>query len=87
MRKIREIPRLKFEAGLSERLIAQAVSCSRSALQGCLKRWRVAGVGWPLPGGLRATTTTAEAMIGERATFAVPTGFRLRFSTNVALQS
>jgi transposase len=52
MRKIREILRLKFEAGLSERLIAQAVSCSRSALQDCLKRCRVARIGWPLPGDL-----------------------------------
>lgn len=52
MRKIREILRLKFEAGLSERLIAQAASCSRSALQECLKRAAKAGIGWPLPDGL-----------------------------------
>jgi len=52
MRKIREILRLKFEAGLNERQIAEAVSCSRSTLQTCLRRCREAGITWPLPGTL-----------------------------------
>ena len=52
MRKIREILRLKFEAGLKERQIAAAVSCSRSTLQICLKRCRQAGIFWPLPSTL-----------------------------------
>jgi transposase len=60
MRKIREVLRLKFEAGLSERVIAQAVACSRSALQECLKRARTAGIGWPLPADLD------EAALHER---------------------
>lgn len=60
MRKIREILRLKFEARLSERLIAEAVSCSRSSLQDCLKRAREAKIAWPLPAELD------EAALHER---------------------
>lgn len=60
MRKIREILRLKFEAGLKERQIARAVSCSRSALQICLKRCREAGIVWPLPGDMDEATLHAK---------------------------
>jgi transposase len=51
MRKIREILRLKYEAGLSERQIAQSAGVARSTVQECLRRARQAGVGWPLPEG------------------------------------
>ena len=52
MRKIREILRLKFEAGLSERAIATAISASRSAIQERLSRAAAAGLSWPLPDGV-----------------------------------
>ena len=49
MRKIREVLRLKHEAGLSDRQIAGSVGSSRSTVQECLRRAREAGIGWPLP--------------------------------------
>ncbi len=48
MRKIRDVLRLKFEAGLSDRQIAVAIGSSRSTVQECLKRARLAQLGWPL---------------------------------------
>lgn len=52
MRKIREILRLKLEAGLNDSETARAIGSARSTVQGCLRRARAAGVGWPLPDGL-----------------------------------
>ena len=49
MRKIREVLRLKFEAGLSDSRIAQAIGSARSTVQECLRRAKAAGIGWPLP--------------------------------------
>jgi transposase len=49
MRKIREVLRLKHEAGLSDRQIARSIGSSRSTVQECLRRVREAGIGWPLP--------------------------------------
>lgn len=44
MRKIREVLRLKHEAGLSERQIAAALVMARSTVQECLRRVREAGL-------------------------------------------
>ena len=55
MRKIRDVLRLKFEAGLSERAIARSQSLSNGAENGYLQRARVAGLGWPLPDNLDDT--------------------------------
>lgn len=52
MRKIRELLRLKFDAGLSTRLIAEAVGISKGAVSDYLCRARMAGVVWPLPEAL-----------------------------------
>jgi transposase len=52
MRKIRDVLRMKLEAGMSERAIARSLSLSNGAVNGYLQRARVAGLGWPLPGGL-----------------------------------
>jgi transposase len=52
MRKIRELLRLKFDRGLSDRKIAAALSMSRSAVGECLQRAAAAGMVWPLPDGL-----------------------------------
>ena len=52
MRKIREVLRLKFEVGSSDRQIARAIGSARSTVQECLRRCREAGIGWPLPAGL-----------------------------------
>ena len=52
MRKIRDVPRLKFESGLSERVIGRAMSLSNGSVNSYLQRARMAGLGWPLPDGL-----------------------------------
>lgn len=52
MRKIREVLRLRFEAGLGDRRIAQAIGSARSTVQECLRRANDAGITWPLPAGL-----------------------------------
>lgn len=49
MRKIREVLRLKFEAGVGERQIADALGVARSTVQEALRRAREAGITWPLP--------------------------------------
>jgi transposase len=48
MRKIREILRLKYEAGLSNRAIAGACNISNSTVGEYLRRAEKAGIGWPL---------------------------------------
>lgn len=52
MRKIREVLRLKFETGLSDRQIARTIGSARSTVQECLRRAREAGLVWPLPATL-----------------------------------
>lgn len=52
MRKIRDILRLRFEAGLSFRQISQCADVSTGAIQKMLKRLDTVGVSWPLPEGM-----------------------------------
>jgi transposase len=52
LRKIREILRLKEEAGLSNRAIARACKISNSTVGEYLQRAQQAGLHWPLPEGL-----------------------------------
>ncbi|WP_425572207.1 IS21 family transposase [Pseudonocardia eucalypti] len=52
MRDIREVLRLKHEAGLSERQIARSMRLAPSTVHRYLERAERAGVGWPLPAGL-----------------------------------
>jgi DNA-directed RNA polymerase specialized sigma24 family protein len=44
MRRIREVLRLKFEAGFSDRQIAAIVGSARSTVQECLRRCREARI-------------------------------------------
>ena len=48
MRKIKEVLRLKYEAGLSNRAIAGACKISNSTVGEYLRRAEAAGVSWPL---------------------------------------
>jgi hypothetical protein len=48
MRRVREILRLKYEAGASDRAIAR-VGVARSTARLCLDRVAAAGLVWPLP--------------------------------------
>ena len=52
MRKIREVLRLRFAQGLSQRAVGASVRLSTGAVNACLNRARMAGLGWPLPEGL-----------------------------------
>jgi len=49
MRKIREVLRLCWESGWSERAAARSLALSRSTVGKYLARARVAGLSWPLP--------------------------------------
>lgn len=48
VRKIKEILRLKYEAGLSNRAIAGACNISNSTVGEYLRRAEAAGIGWPM---------------------------------------
>ena len=52
MRRIREILRLRCEAGLTGRAVARAVGVSNSTVSGLLARAELAGLTWPLPEGI-----------------------------------
>jgi transposase len=52
MRKIREILRLRYEAGLAYRGIASALNIGYGTVVDYLKRAERAGLGWPIPEGL-----------------------------------
>jgi transposase len=49
MRKIKEVLRLHFEAGLGHRKIAQALNISKGAVNKYLSLARANGLSWPLP--------------------------------------
>ncbi len=49
MRKIREVLRLRFEAGLSARQVAASLQVARSSVKEYKRRLATAGLGWPLP--------------------------------------
>jgi transposase len=49
MRKIREVFRLKFDCGLSNRQIAKSCAIARSTVADYLFRLQQAGLSWPLP--------------------------------------
>jgi transposase len=49
MRKIRELLRLKFEAGLSDRRIARSLQLARSTVSEYLRRFAESELGWPPP--------------------------------------
>lgn len=52
MRRIREVLRLKFGQGLSERQIAASLGLGKGSVGGYVRRAQRAGLSWPLPGGL-----------------------------------
>lgn len=52
MRKIKEVLRLKWERGLSNRQVAAACGVSRPIVSEYLRRTAEAGLSWPLPAGL-----------------------------------
>lgn len=55
MRKIREVLRLRFEAGLSARRVAESLQVARSTVGEYERRFAAAGLAWPLPASLSDT--------------------------------
>jgi transposase len=56
MRKIREVLRLKYACGLSERQIALTIGLSRSTIKAYLKRAESCGIAWPIPAEIEDAT-------------------------------
>ena len=56
MRKITEILRLSYEAGLSQRRVAQALNLGLGTVSNYLKRAQQAGLTWPLPSDMDERT-------------------------------
>ena len=52
MRKIRDVLRLRYEGGLSQRAIGRSIGLSQGAVFAYLERARRAGLAWPLPDDL-----------------------------------
>ena len=71
MRRIRDVLRLKFEAGLSDRTLAVAVGISKGAVAAYVYRARAAGLSWPLPAGLDDTALERRLFPGPPAPEAV----------------
>jgi transposase len=61
MRRIRDLLRLKFENGLSSRLIAASLGISKGAVGDYLQRVQAARLSWPLPDEL--TDTALERLL------------------------
>ena len=72
MRRVREMLRLKYEAGASDRAIARSIGVARSTVRLCLDRVAGAGLAWPLPETLTDCALEAllfagaGAMMGQR---------------------
>jgi DNA-binding transcriptional regulator LsrR (DeoR family) len=67
MRKLRDVLRLKYEAGLPQRAIAQACGLGLGTVTTYLQRATAAGLTWPLPddlddGALEARLFTRPAL-------------------------
>lgn len=60
MRKIRQVLRLAWEAGLKQRQIARSLTMSPATVGEYLRRARLAGLSWPLPGELDDTQLEAR---------------------------
>jgi len=65
MRRVREILRLKYEVGATDRAVARAVGVARSTARLCLDRVAAAGLSWPLPETV--TDGALEALLFARS--------------------
>ena len=68
MRKIKEVLRLKYQAGLSARQIARSCGIARSTVAEYLMRARAAGIEWPLPAETDDGAIEARLFASESAT-------------------
>ena len=60
MRKIKEVLRLRYEAGLSNRAIGRTCLISKETVKAYLRKAEEAGLGWPLPEGLSEDALEAK---------------------------
>jgi hypothetical protein len=58
--KVREVLRLKYARGTSERVIAQSVGIGRTAIDEYVRRAAVIGITWPVPEELDDAALTAH---------------------------
>jgi len=65
MRRVREMLRLKYEMGATDRAIARSVGVARSTARLCLDRVAAAGLTWPLPATV--TDGALEALLFARS--------------------
>jgi len=72
MRKIKEILRLRCEAGLSQRAIARAIGVSNSTVSEACSRLAEAGLSWPLPEGITDAELEARLYRARGAAVADP---------------
>jgi transposase len=79
MRRIRDLLRLKFENGLSSRVIAASLGISKGAVGDYLQQIQVAGLSWPLPDDMTDTALERLLFPGQPKTPVVP-----RFEPNWA---
>ena len=68
MRQIREILRLKWELGLSNRRIARGCGLSRPTVSKYVRRATACGLSWPLPASL-TFMGALSALLGWRNNF------------------
>jgi transposase len=73
IRQVREVLRLKWACGLSDRKIAQSLRVSRPTVAEYIRRAQAAGLSWPLPDALDETTlerrlfaTAAKTPVAKR---------------------
>lgn len=67
MRLIRDVLRLKYESGLSERAISATLGISKGAIGSYLSRARAAKLSWPLPAELSEAALERLLFPGPRA--------------------
>jgi hypothetical protein len=60
MRKVREILRLTYDAGLPSREVERQVGVGSTGVRVMLQRFRASKLEWPLPDGLTDTALEAE---------------------------
>src|SRR5712692_10684460 len=75
MRQVREVLRLQWTGGLSDRQIAHSLGISRPTIAEYVRRAQDAGLTWPLPETLdetalerRLCATTAQTPVARRPT-------------------
>src|SRR3954453_17430852 len=66
MRKIREVLRLKYACGVSDRVISRSVGIGRTAIAEYVRCAAVIGITWPIPEGARRHSTGRQAVCASR---------------------